>query len=95
MQTSEKFKKVVRNIARYKDQKAKKYSTLNEVKFLKEWADLTADKEEEKAIEKHSELNSGAIERDFYLDEAMAILTDYIRLNRAANVQSAEAGTRP
>ena len=59
MQASEKFQKVVRNIARYKEQKAKKYVTLNEEKFLKERAELNADKEEEKAIEKHSELNNG------------------------------------
>ena len=32
---SEKFQRVVRNIARYKEQKAKKYITLNETKFLK------------------------------------------------------------
>jgi len=94
VQTSEKFKKVVRNIARFKDQKAKKYFTLNEAQFLKEWADLTADKDEEKAIEKRAELNSGTIERTYYLDEAMAILTDYIKLNQTANVQSAETGTR-
>ena len=56
---SEKFQKVIRNIARYKEQKAKKYVTLNEEKFLKERAELNADKEEEKAIEKHSELNNG------------------------------------
>ena len=59
VQASEKFQKVVRNIARYKEQKAKKYVTLNEEKFLKERAELNADKEEEKAIEKHSELNNG------------------------------------
>ena len=36
---STKFQKVVRNIARYKEQKAKKYVTLNEAKFLKERAE--------------------------------------------------------
>ena len=74
VQASEKFQKVVRNIARYKEQKAKKYVTLNEEKFLKERAELNADKEEEKAIEKHSDLNNGGIERDYYLDEALAII---------------------
>ena len=49
---SQKFQKVVRNIDHYQQQKAKKAVTLNEAKFLKERAELNADKEEEKAIEK-------------------------------------------
>ena len=36
VQNSEKFQKVVRKIARYKERKARKYDTLNEAKFLKE-----------------------------------------------------------
>ncbi|MEN6406676.1 MAG: carboxy terminal-processing peptidase [Thermoguttaceae bacterium] len=92
VQASDKFQKVVRNIARYKDQKAKKWVTLNEEKFLKERAELNADKEEEKAIETHSELNNGKIERDFYLDEAIAILLDFVRLQDAAKAQGNVAG---
>ncbi|MCE5303272.1 MAG: hypothetical protein LLF97_09215, partial [Planctomycetaceae bacterium] len=72
--------------ARYKDQKAKKWVTLNEQKFLKERAELNADKEEEKAIEKHSELTNGKIERDFYLDEAIAVVLDFMKLQRATTV---------
>ena len=94
VQASEKFQKVVRNIARYKDQKARKYVTLNEQKFLKERAELNADREEEKAIEKHSELSDGAIDRDFYLDEALAIVTDYLNLQHVANVQREAVGSR-
>jgi carboxyl-terminal processing protease len=75
---SEKFQKVVRNIVRYKEQKAKKYITLNETKFLKERADLDPDKEEEKAMDKINEANTAPIKRDFYLDEVLAITTDYI-----------------
>ena len=81
---SEKFQKVVRNISRYKKQKAKKYVTLNEKKFLEERAELNADKEEEKAIEKHGELNNGHIERTFYLDEALAIIIDYLNIQHLA-----------
>lgn len=94
VQSSEKFQKVIRNIARYKEQKAKKQVTLNEEKFLKERAELNADKEEEKAIEKHSELNNGTIERDFYLDEALAIVTDYLNLQHVAKAQGAVTGAR-
>ena len=67
---SEKFQKVERNIVHYKQQKAKKAVTLNEAKFLKERAELNADKEEEKAIEKLNDNPSG-IDRDFYLDEVL------------------------
>ena len=93
VQNSEKFQKVVRNIARYKEQKAKKSVTLNEAKFLKERAELNADKEEEKAIEKHSDLDSDGIERDFYLDEVLAIAIDYLNLDQVAK-SGAVLGTR-
>jgi carboxyl-terminal processing protease len=94
VQASEKFQKALRSIARYKDQKAKKYVTLNEEKFLKERAELNADKEEEKAIEKHSDLNSGKIERDYYLDEALAIVTDYLNLEQVAKAPTGAVGIR-
>ena len=73
---------MVRNIARYKEQKAKKFVTLNEAKFLKERAELNADKEEEKAIDKLNESNAAPIKRDFYLDEVLAITTDYVNALR-------------
>jgi carboxyl-terminal processing protease len=84
--SSEKFKKVERNITHYKEQIAKKTITLNEAKFLKDRAEMNADKEEEKAIEKLSENPSG-IERDFYMDEVLNIVTDYIN-----KMQVAKAG---
>ncbi|MGD0897723.1 MAG: carboxy terminal-processing peptidase [Thermoguttaceae bacterium] len=80
----EKFQKVLRNIARYKEQKAKKTVTLNEAKFLKERAELNADKEEEKTIEKLNDSSPNAIERDFYLDEVFAIAIDFINLRQVA-----------
>jgi carboxyl-terminal processing protease len=92
VQASEKFQKVLRNITRYKEQKAKKQVTLNEAKFVKERTELNADKEEEKAIEKHSELNNGAIDRDYYLDEVLDIVTDYMNLEHIAKVQPAVMG---
>lgn len=92
VQSSKDFQREIRNIARYKEQKAKKQVTLNEEKFLKERAELNADKEEEKAIEKHSELNNGKIVRDYYLDEALAIVTDYMNLQHVAKAQGAANG---
>ena len=77
---SEKFQKVVRNIARYKEQKAKKYGTLNEAKFLKERAELDADKEEEKVLDQLNDPTSSGIKRDFYLDEVLDVTADYLGL---------------
>jgi carboxyl-terminal processing protease len=81
---AEKFQKEVRRIARYKEQKAKKVVTLNEAKFLKERAELNADKEEEKTIEKLSDPNANTIERDYYLDEVFNVLVDFINLRQVA-----------
>jgi carboxyl-terminal processing protease len=83
--TSEKFQKVARNIAHYKQQKARKSVTLNEQKFLKERAELNADKEEEKAIEKLND-NPAGIDRDYYLDEVLNVTADY--MNQAQVVKS-------
>ena len=84
VQNSEKFQKVVRNIARYKERKAKKHDTLNEAKFLKERAEFNADQEEEKAVGIHGDRNNDGIQRDFYLDEVLAITTDYLNLRQVA-----------
>ena len=79
---SPKFQKVERGIARYLQQKAKKAVTLNEAKFLQERAEMNADKEEEKAIEKLED--PAGIERDFYLDEVLNIVNDYINQMQVA-----------
>jgi len=94
VQAAEKFQKVIRNIARYKEQKAKKSVTLNEEKFVKERAELNADKEEEKTLEKLNDPNHNGIERDFYLDEVLAIATDYLNLQHVAKVQREAAEAR-
>ena len=85
---SDKFQKVVRNIERYNEKKAKKYVTVNEQKFLKERAELNLDKEEETALEKNGDFgNSAGIERDYYLDEALAITVDFLLLENSAKMQ--------
>jgi carboxyl-terminal processing protease len=87
---SEKFQKVARNITRYKEQKGKKYITLNEVKFIKERSELNADKEEEKVID--NMLSNGGIKRDYYLDEVMAITADFINALNMVKSQHHAAG---
>ena len=87
VQTSEKFQKEQRNIARYKEQKAKKTVTLNEEKFLKEREELNADKEEEKTFEELNNSSNKGIERDYYLDEVLAIAVDYLNLRQVAKAR--------
>jgi carboxyl-terminal processing protease len=88
---SEDFQKRVRDIVRYEEQKKRKVVTLNEKKFMTERAEMNADKEEEKKIEEMSESNGAEIKRDYYLNEAMAIATDYMAsTNPAQPVQAAQ-----
>ena len=64
-----------RKIARYLTRKQEKKVTLNEQKFVEERAEFNADKEEEKIHNPDSKLT---IERDYYLNEVLAITQDYI-----------------
>jgi len=84
---SEDFQKVERNIKRYQEQKQRKYVTLDEEKFLAERAELNADREEEKKIEEMIDPARPAIERDYYLDEALAITLDYIQMMNVAKAR--------
>jgi carboxyl-terminal processing protease len=94
VKSSEKFQKEVQNIARFEEQKKKKYVTLNQEKFLKERAELNSDKEEEKKIEKLNDPNNNKIERDYYLNEVLDIAIDYAKLQSAAKVQNMAIGAR-
>ena len=82
--TSKDFQKVLENIARYKEQKEKKYITLNEEKFLEERKELSAEDEENKVFEDQANLNKSTIKRDYYLDEVLAIAVDYLNLRQVA-----------
>ena len=82
--SSEKFQKVLRNIVRYKQQKARKHVTLNEAKFLEERAEINADKAEQEEIEAINDPNQPPIKRGYYLDEALAITVDYLNVRQVA-----------
>jgi carboxyl-terminal processing protease len=78
---SEDFRKLMKNIDRYMEQKTKKEVPLNEEKFLARRAELDSEKEEEKLFE--DQQNGGAdevVKRDFYFNEVMAVTLDYLRL---------------
>ena len=79
-QESEDFQEVLQDIDRYLERKERKTVTLNEAKFKAEMEDLNADKEEKETIEQMSDPSDNGIERNYYLDEALAITVDYLKL---------------
>ena len=85
---SEDFDKLLKNIDRYREQKAKKKLSLNEKKFFAARAELDADKEEEKQLV--DEFEDGAekpvFERNYYNDEVLDITIDYVKLLQDAKV---------
>jgi carboxyl-terminal processing protease len=95
LKTSKDFQKVARNIVRFKEREANKAFPLNEEKYLKWVAEYNADKDKNKALEHAGDLGEGksGIERDFYLDEVMAVTVDFIglRSNAIKNQEQAAA----
>lgn len=78
---SDGFKKVLRNIDRYEQQKSRKTITLNEQKFLAERAELNAEKEEEDQLEDLSHSRRPVFDlKSFYNQEVLDIAVDYLRL---------------
>ncbi|MEZ6105538.1 MAG: carboxy terminal-processing peptidase [Pirellulaceae bacterium] len=75
---SEDFQDVETDIERYREQKARKTVSLNEEEFFARRAEFDADKEDEETIQEQVN-NPGAIKRDFYLDEVLAITVDYVQ----------------
>jgi carboxyl-terminal processing protease len=88
-QTSEGFQKELKDIARYNDQKQRKTVSLNEKEFLAERAELNADKEEQKKLEEMAESSGMEIKRDYYMDEVLAITSDYLNLVRTTPANQA------
>ncbi|HVW39503.1 MAG TPA: carboxy terminal-processing peptidase [Pirellulales bacterium] len=84
---SKDFQRVERNIERYRQQKNRKTVPLNEAKFLAERAELNADREEEKELEKSMNTKKVVFDlKDFYNQEALNITLDYLQ---TANVAQA------
>jgi carboxyl-terminal processing protease len=82
------FKKVLRDIDRYQQQKSRKTVTLNEQKFMAERAELNAEKEEEKEFEDSSHSRRVVFDtKSFYNQEVLEITLDYLGLvKRVARV---------
>jgi carboxyl-terminal processing protease len=76
---SEDFQELTRDVELYLEQKNRKYVTLNEEKYLEELRQLNAEKKERESLEKLADTGELGIERNFYLDEALAITVDYLK----------------
>ncbi len=84
---STEFQGVLRNVARYEEQKSRKTVPLNEQKFLAEREEINADKEEEKELEEMAKNNKPVFDpENFYNREVLAITVDLLQLTRLAKL---------
>ncbi len=84
---SEDFQKVLSDITKYVTQRKEKTVSLREADFFAQRATLDSLKVEENQLEAQAE--STSIKRDFYLDEVLAITSDYLDLLRQNPVAAA------
>ncbi len=85
---SEDFQKVIKNIEHYEKQKDRKEVSLNKEKFIADRADVNAEKEEEDKLNELNETKRPVVKRDFYIDEVLALTTDYMRLSKTKFAQA-------
>jgi carboxyl-terminal processing protease len=97
LQKSEEFSKLMKNIKRYEDQKAKKEVPLNEAKFNARRAELDAEEEEEKTFEEQAGSNgeNEVFKRNYYNNEVLGITLDYLRLLGKDKVAKATSPVAP
>ena len=86
------FKKVTREIGKYKEMKEKKTVTLNKDKFLKEREELDNDKEQEKMFDSMSDPSRPVYDLNGYGQEALDIVVDYLDLLGANKIATAGPG---
>jgi len=77
VEASDDFKKVNESITHYLAFKEQKTISVNEEKYFAQRANFEAAKDEEKESE-GSQAEKSGIQRDYYLDEVLAITTDYV-----------------
>jgi carboxyl-terminal processing protease len=75
---SEYFQQANRQIARYEEQKDRETVTLNKEKFLKERAELDAEKKQEEMFDDMTNPSRPVYEMDGYGEEALDIVADYL-----------------
>lgn len=82
VQKSDDFQKVVKGIEHYEKQKDRKQVSLNKEKFIADRADMNAEKEEEDKLNELNETKRPVVKKDFYINEVLALTTDYMRLSK-------------
>ena len=87
---NEEFVKLAKDIARYQKRKDEKTVSLVEGDFEKQWNEgKAADDEQEKKLEELEAQKRPVVRRDFYFDEAMNIVIDYLQLLGGAGAVAA------
>ena len=76
---NEEFTKLQERIALYKESRAKRTTPLNEAKYMEEMERYNTDEWEREELEDNLLSREKKIERDFYVDEVLAITIDYIK----------------
>ncbi len=77
---SQEWQKEISKIEKYKEQKDRKTITLNEAKYRAQRDELSSDEEKEKKAEELNDPNRPVVERDYYMNEALAVTVDFVRL---------------
>ena len=79
-ESSEDFRKLMKNIDKYMKQKDRKTVTLNEAKFRAEREEMNTDDEKTKMAEELNSPTRPVVKRDYYMNEALAVTLDFVRL---------------
>ena len=94
--TAEKFRNLAGDIARYQKRKDEKTISLVESEFERQWNEgKAAEKEEEERLEKSEFSKRPVVNRDYYFDEAMNVVADYLEALAGAGGIAEAAQARP
>jgi carboxyl-terminal processing protease len=94
--TAEKFQNLAGDIARYQKRKDEKMISLVESEFERQWNEgKAAEKEEEERLEKSEFSKRPVVDRDYYFDEAMNVVADYLEALAGAGGIAEAAQARP
>jgi carboxyl-terminal processing protease len=91
-----KFQELAEDIARYQKRKDEKTISLVESEFERQWNEgKAAEKEEEDRLEKSEFSKRPVVERNYYFDEAMNVVVDYLQALAGAGGIAEAAQTTP
>ena len=92
----EKFQELAEDIARYKRRKDEKTISLVGTEFERQWNEgKAAEKEEEKRLEESEFSKRPVVKRDYYFDEAMNVVVDYLKALSGAGDIAEAAQAKP